>query len=144
MVCIPKAQTYVSSVQFCLPYTVAWSQLSNPLNFPLLYPHWVQRMEPSGSAYKGVAPSDASFTVVPHLNEDFGIIDFEIIDDIGQVELSRSRLFPLKSGGCFLVHLAVRWDGVDEAYWQEHQAATDADLENAKQILEADWLITNL
>jgi hypothetical protein len=24
------------------------------------------------------------------------------------------------------------------------QASTDADLENAKQILEADWLITNL
>lgn len=34
------------------------------------------------------------------------------------------------------VHVAVRWDGVGDDVWREHQQLTDKDLEHAKTILE--------
>lgn len=67
-----------------------------------------------------------------------GVIDFRITDAAGHTELSRSRLFPLQTGGCVLIHLAVRWDGADDALWAAHKAGTDADLAHARRVLEAE------
>jgi hypothetical protein len=132
----PLAETHLSSVQFRLPYPMVWRWLADPLHFPRLYPNWTRHVERRGTVYAGVGPAGDAFTIVPRLDEEQGIIDFEVADAAGHVELSRSRLFPLKTGGCVLVHLAVRWDGVDDAAWGDHQRGTDADLENARRLLE--------
>jgi hypothetical protein len=77
------------------------------------------------------------FTIVPQLSPEHGVIGFEITSAEGHRELSRSRLFPLEDGGCILLHLAALWDGVDDASWMQHQRGTDADLENARRLIQA-------
>jgi hypothetical protein len=131
--------THLSSVRFRLPFDVVWDKLTNPLEFPGLYPAWTARVEPAGSpgAYSGVGPAGDRFTIRPILSREHGVIDFEVLDERGQVERSRSRLFPLGTDGCVLVHLAERWEGADDALWAEHRRRTDRDLENARRVVEA-------
>lgn len=63
-------------------------------------------------------------------------MDFDIESD-GTVEQSRSRLFDVNTTACELVHVAVRWEGTTDEYWEEHKHGTDNDLKRTKQIIES-------
>lgn len=137
------SDAHLSSIRFRVPFAEVWARLTDPLTFPRLYPTWtveVERTDRSG-VYAGIGPSGDSFTIVPRLSREHGVIDFEVTNSEGHIEVSRSRLFALKDGGCVLVHLAERWVGVDDAFWAQHQRGTDADLENARRLIEADSVV---
>jgi hypothetical protein len=132
-----QPETHISSFFFNLSFDFLWEYLTDPLNFPEIYPNWTSQVtKAENGEFLGIAPTGDSFTIVPQTNYKYGIIDFKIIDELGKIEWSRSRVFPLKTGGCIYIHLAVRWDGVDDDVWREHQKLTDKDLEHAKTILE--------
>jgi len=144
---IPNTQpeTHISSLFFNLPFDFVWEHLTNPMSFPEIYPNWVSHVEIAvNGEFHGVAPAGDTFIIFPQTSREYGVIDFKIIDESGNVEWSRSRIFELKTGGCIYVHLAVRWDGVDDDFWNEHKKLTDADLENAKMLLEQRFQARNL
>ncbi len=137
---IPDAPAvHVSTLHFRVPFAALWAQLSDPLRFPRLYPRWTSRVERTGAdAYAGVGPGRDTFSIARRAHRRDGVVDFEIAAPGAAPELSRSRLFPLKTGGCVYVHVAVRWDGVDDAFWAQFKRDTDADLEQARRVLEED------
>lgn len=73
---------------------------------------------------------------MPHINREHGVIDFQVVDADGNVELSRSRLLPTAGDSFTLIHLAARWEGIDDQGWEQHKRDTDSDLAHVKQIVE--------
>lgn len=130
--------THVSAVSFEAPIEAVWPLLIDPLRFPELYPSWIEDVvaAPDGS-YVATGPSGDQFENRPVLDRDHGIIDFAVIDESGNMELSRSRLLATGEAACVLIHLAVRWPRLDDQAWDEHKRSTDSDLVRAKQIIEA-------
>ena len=117
---------------------VVWRWVTDPLNFPTIYPNWTASVEAStDGGYAATGAAGDRFLILPQLDRRHGVIDFEVVDGDGNVELSRSRLFEMKGGGATLIHLAVRWEGVDDAAWERHRRGTEDDLANAKRVIEA-------
>jgi hypothetical protein len=83
------------------------------------------------------APDGETVEIHPFLDRAAGVIDFAVLDANGNLELSRSRLLETRDKDCVLIHLAVRWSGLDDRTWEEHKRGTDSDLVNAKRIIEA-------
>ncbi len=134
--------THISSLLINVPFDFLWQQLSNPLNFPQLYPHWTSQVESKGNGeFEGVAPEGDLLTITPYISKEQGVIDFKIVAPTGNEELSRSRIFPLKTGGCMYIHLAVQWEGIDHEGWEAFKQGTDRDLENARVIIEQQYRI---
>lgn len=132
------ARDSISAAFIDAPPAVVWQWITDPLNFPAIYPNWTANVEErTERGYAATGPAGERFRIVPKLDRAHGVVDFEVIGAEGNVELSRSRLFDMKGGGCTLVHLAVRWDGVDDVGWEQHKRATDEDLANAKRLIEA-------
>lgn len=106
-----REDTHVSSVFVDAPFDIVWAWITDPLRFPTIYPNWTSEVTrgPRGEGYEGVAPNGDTFKIVPKLDRAHGVADFEIVDEEGNVELSRARVFPLKAGGCAIIHLAYRW-----------------------------------
>jgi hypothetical protein len=128
---------HLSSQFYAVPFDVLWRYLSDPLRFPLIFPGWVSSVEwHSGSTYIGTDSTGESFQIIPRLDREHGVADFDIIDAEGHIERSRMRVFALQGGGCLLVHLAERWQGVDDSLWEAHRQAIDADLIYARTIIE--------
>ena len=127
---------HVTTQAFAAPFEFVWPRLTNPLNFPRYYPHWITEIAPSDrEEFLGKDEMGDEFSIRPVLNRDTGAIDFEVTVPGEAPELSRSRLFPLKQEGCVLLHLAVRWEGVSDEFWQNHKVVTDNDLANASAII---------
>jgi hypothetical protein len=132
--------THISALMFDVPFNTLWERLSNPLNFPELYPSWTIRVERKNDReFNGIAPEGDSFTITPYVNREQGVIDFKIVDRAGHEEWSRSRIFPLQLCSCMYVHLAVRWKGIDDEFWEVFKQGTDRDIENAKAVLERQY-----
>ena len=103
-----------------------------------MYPAWTTEVEViDEDTYRGKGPDGDEFTIHPKLNREFGIVDFDVEAD-GNVERSRSHLFDVDEHACELVHLAVRWEGVDDEYWERHKRGTDNDLERMKRLIESE------
>lgn len=135
---LTEQDTYVSSVFVEASFDTVWSCITDPLNFPKMYPVWTTAVEKiDEGAYRGIGPDGDEFVIRPELNRRFGIVDFTVEADRG-VERSRSRLFDVGEGACELVHLAVRWDGLDDESWEEHKRGTDGDLERMKRLVESE------
>ena len=128
---------HVSAVSFEAPIEAVWQWLTDPLRFPRIYPKWTRSVElRDDGSFAAVGPAGDSFRIVPHINREHGVIDFQVVDADDNVELSRSRLLPTKGDSCTLIHLAVRWDGIDDQGWEQHKRDTDSDLAHVKQIIE--------
>lgn len=129
-------ETHVSSVFVRADFETVWERITDPMNFPELYPAWTTDVERIGEGvYRGTEPAGDAFVIRPRLDPDYGIVDFDV-EANGSVERSRPRLFDVDEGSCVLVHLAARWDGVDDRYWEEHKRGTDEDLARMKQLVE--------
>lgn len=129
--------THVSSVFIAADYDTVWERITDPTNFPELYPHWTTSVKPEEGRYRGIGSEGDEFLIEPRLDEEFGVVDFEI-DAGGPIERSRSRLFDVDEHSCLLVHVAVRWEGIDDRDWQEHKRGTDEDLARMERLVEAD------
>ncbi|MBW3578937.1 MAG: hypothetical protein KY462_14590 [Actinobacteria bacterium] len=128
---------HVSTVHYGIPFDLLWSHLSDPLQFPHLYPNWTTQVDRADEAsFRGVGPGGDTFRIIQRLNRDHGVIDFEIIAEGGETEVSRSRLFPLPGRSCLYVHVATRSSRMDDAFWNDFKCATDQDVENARRLLE--------
>lgn len=130
-------ETYVSSVFIAAGYDTVWERITDPTNFPELYPHWTTTVGTTNEGlYHGVGPDGDEFLIKPRLEEEHGVIDFEIGAG-GAIERSRSRLFDIDEHSCLLVHVAVRWRDIDDHDWEEHKRGTDDDLTRMKRLIEA-------
>lgn len=129
---------HLSSVFVNASLDAVWKWIADPASFPTIYPNWTSEVNrDSEGRYQGVAPDgEERFEIVPSLNHEHGVVDFEIKGEDGSVELSRARIYPLKSGGCQIVHLAYRWEGITDSFWEEFKVGTDQDLERAKEVIE--------
>jgi len=131
-----ESSSHLISVFFGVPADLVWPWLSNPLQFPRLYPSWVKRVEWLGPAfYVAVGTTGSRFVLRPRLCQETGVIDIEIVTPGAKVEVTRGRLFPV-SGGCLFVHVASRWEGEDEASWAIRRRAVEGDLARAARELE--------
>ena len=132
-----KDDVHISSVFVDAPFEAVWAWIADPLRFPTVYPNWTSKVTRSDAErYEGVAPNGDRFAIVPKLDREHGVVDFEVHNANGSVELSRARVYPLKAGGCAVVHLAYRWEGVTDGFWEEFKVGTDEDLERAKELAE--------
>lgn len=137
MVATTAEDTHVSSVLIATTYDLVWKRITNPTNFPELYPNWATSVERTDEGrYRGIGPEGDEFLIEPRLDEEFGVVDFEI-DAGGAIERSRSRLFDVDEHSCLLIHVAVRWEGVDDHDWREQKRGIDDDLARMKRLLEA-------
>jgi len=133
-----EAETYVSSVFIEANFDAVWERISDPSTFPEMYPAWTADVQQIDDAtYRGTGPEGDEFIIRPKLNREFGVADFDVEAD-GHVERSRSRLFDVTDDACQLVHVAVRWEGVDDEHWGRHKRGTDADLERMKRLVESE------
>ncbi len=131
-----RDDVHVSAVVIEAPLELVWEWVTEPMRFPTLYPGWTSSVQPrSDGGYDAVGPAGGSFRIVPVLSFEHGVVDFEIVEGDGKVELSRMRVCELKRGGCALVHLGVRFDSDNS--WEEHKDATDVDFLRVKQIVES-------
>lgn len=129
---------HVSSVFVRADFDTVWGRITDPLAFPALYPAWTTDVERiDEDQYRGTGPAGDEFVIRPRLDREHGIVDFDV-EASGTTERSRSRLFDVDEASCVLVHLAVRWEDVDDRYWAEHKHGTDADLERMKRLVETD------
>lgn len=133
-----RNDTYICHQRFSAPFETVWDLLTDPMRFPRVYPSWVAKITPSGERYLVVDPSGEQFSLIPITAKDYGVVDFKIIDAQGHVEIARSRIFRLRTGGCILVHVAVRWEGCDDATWEAYKRDIDKDLKNAHAVVEAE------
>lgn len=136
-----RQDTHVSSVLVDAPFDAVWAWITDPVRFPIIYPNWTSEIRKvtaaDGERYEGVAPNGDRFEIVPRLDRAHGVVDFGIVNEGGTAELSRAaRVLPLKEGGCVIVHLAYRLEGVNEVFWEHFKAGTDTDLEHAKDVIE--------
>lgn len=129
--------THVSSVFIEASFDEVWERITDPLSFPELYPAWTSEVEEGDEgAYRATGPDGDEFVIRPALNREFGVADFAAETAEG-VERSRSRLFDVADDACELVHLAVRWDGLDDDRWAAHKRGTDDDVERMKRVVES-------
>ncbi|WP_101294102.1 hypothetical protein [Halegenticoccus soli] len=130
---------HVSSVFVRAGFDAVWDRVADPLGFPELYPNWTSTVERDGDGtFRGTGPDGDEFTISPRLRREVGVVDFDVTDAEGNVERSRSRLFPVGDDCCVLVHLAIRRPGVSDDGWEEHTRGTDEDLERAKRLIESE------
>lgn len=130
--------TYGSSVFIEASFDTVWERITDPRNFPEMYPAWATEVEVINSdTFRGRGPDGDEFLIRPKLNHEFGVVDFDV-EAGGNVERSRSRLFDMADNACELVHLAVRWEGVDDRDWEEPKRGTDDDLERMKRLMETE------
>lgn len=135
---LSEGDTHVSTVFIRASVDAVWRRITDPLEFPELYPAWTSEVEEVGEGtYLGTGPRGDEFVIRPELNREFGVVDFEV-ETGGAVERSRSRLFDVGETACQLVHLAVRWDGIDDGDWERHRRGTDDDLVRMKRLIEAE------
>ncbi|RDZ37761.1 MULTISPECIES: hypothetical protein [unclassified Haloferax] len=133
-----EAETYVSSVFIEADFDAVWERISDPSSFPEMYLAWTADVQQIDDAtYRGTGPDGDEFVIRPSLNREFGVADFDVEAD-GTVERSRSRLFDVGDTACELVHLATRWEGIDDESWERHKRGTDADLERMKRLVESE------
>ena len=140
-----SSDIFVTSKYFAVPFDYAWQLLTNPLYFPDLYPNWVTSVEPlDESSYEGAGSVGDPFIIVPRLNKQFGAADFETIDIDGNIEITRSRLFPVERG-CLMVYLVVRNEVIHLAeafqvdhdlFWKIYMQNLQHDLSRAKLVVE--------
>jgi hypothetical protein len=136
MTTLSEQDTYVSSVHIEASFDTVWDQVTDPLNFPEMYPAWTTEVEKvDENTYYGTGPGGDEFVIRPDLNQKFGIVDFTVEAD-QDVEQSRSRLFNVDENACVFIHLAVRWDKIADEEWETHKQGTDDDLERMKRIVE--------
>jgi hypothetical protein len=137
MTTLSEQDTYVSSVFIEASFDAIWDQITDPLNFPEIYPAWTTEVEKvDENTYHGTGPGGDEFVIRPELNRKFGIVDFTV--EAGQdIEQSRSRLFDVDENTCVLVHLAVRWNEIDDEQWEIHKRGTNDDLERLKRLVES-------
>lgn len=131
-----REDVHVSTVFVEAGYDVVWILVSDPLNFPDIYPSWTSEVTQREGEYAARGPGGDEFLIHPELDRGYGVVDFEM-DLGGVVERSRSRLFGAGDDACVLVHVAVRWEGVDDDAWRRHREATDSDLERMKEFAES-------
>lgn len=91
-----------------------------------------------------MGPAGGTFALVTRVRESSGVVDCEIADADGRVELSHSRLLPLKTGGGVLKLLAVTWDGANDPLRCEFHAATDAGGSVTSESTTGDWRLNGL
>lgn len=127
---------HVSTVFVEAGFEEVWRLVSDPLNFPEIYPSWADEVTCGDGEYTARGPEGDEFVIRPELDRRYGVVDYEV--EVGDaVERSRSRLFSAGRNACLLVHVAVRWDGVDDDAWKRHQRDTDSDLERMKEAAES-------
>jgi hypothetical protein len=128
--------THLFSVCIEASFEQVWDQITDPMNFPELYPAWTVEVEQvDDETFEGAGPNGDNFLIRPILDHTFGVIDFEVKTS-GSVEYSRSRLFRVDEHTCQLVHLAVRWENIDDTSWETHTRGTENDLKRMKQLIE--------
>lgn len=115
------------------PYDIVWSQLSNPLNYPSLYPNWVKSVKIINENRFWIDDQFGSgYEIKITLNKEFSVIDIEI-----GTELSQLRILKGVDGSTIVLHLAQKWEKIGFIGWFFHKFTTDKDFKNAKQIIEA-------
>lgn len=114
------------------PYDVVWKIISNPLNYPQIYPFWlseVKKVDPN--SYEGKGPH-GEYKFTRKIEHEFGIVDLQLGE-----ESSRTRLFPLDEGSTVVIHLAVRWKDMNNPLnWFFYKKGVDKDFKNAKKVIE--------
>lgn len=127
---------HVSTIYVRAPFEEVWPWVTDPLLFPTIYPLWTSEVRhASEGRYEARGPEGDQFVIVPDLDRAHGLINFDIIDMMGRVERSRSRLFEV-GDHCVLVHVAQRWEALDDEGWELHKRSTDADLERVRELIE--------
>jgi hypothetical protein len=130
------SDTYVSSVFIGRDFETVWQRLTDPLNFSDLYPNWITSVEQIGDdIYLATGTDGDSFTIVPHYDWQFGVVDFELVTEDGPVELASSRLIPV-GNACVLVRLVVRSHDMEASAWEAHKRGVDGDHARVKRVLE--------
>jgi hypothetical protein len=117
-------------------FETVWARLADPAGLAELFPGWLASIAPDDDHFTARGAAGERFDVYPRLNRDEGAADFELVDELGNAELERCRVFPVKTGGCVVLRLSVRWRGIDDASWERQRAALADDLEHARRLLE--------
>ena len=103
----------MSEIIIAKPAGVVWERLSDPLNYPVIYPNWVKT---AAYSHDNVFRIEDQFGGVYNIellkNKEFGAIDLRIGD-----ELSQTRVFPAGADRAVVVHLAKRWRGCGYFVW---------------------------
>lgn len=131
-----RKDVHLSTVFIEEAFEEVWGLVSDPMNFPEIYPSWTSEVTHEDGGYNARGPGGDEFVINPQLDRGHGVVDFEV--EAGDaVERSRSRLFSAGKDACVLVHVAVRWEGADDDAWRRHRMATDSDLERMKEVAES-------
>jgi hypothetical protein len=127
-----QENTHVSKVVCNRPFNIVWDQISNPQNYPKLYPNWIKSIKKiSENRYFVDDQFGQSYEMTLFLNKEFGVVDLQI----GK-EASRMRIMPLSDDSTVVVHLAKKWSDINQICWFFHKRTTDRDFKNAKAIIE--------
>lgn len=123
---------HVTKISIEKPYAEVWAWVSQPMNFPKLYPNWVKDItELSENNYEVTMPEGYKHTMESKINKETGSIDF----DVNPGEVSRSRLIPLSENETLYIHIAVKGDQPDELF-KIIMENVDKDYINAKAVIE--------
>jgi hypothetical protein len=124
--------THLTKVIIERPYNVVWKIISDPINYPQIYPFWLSKVKKVDSnSYEGKGPHGKyKFTKI--IEHDFGIVDLKLGE-----ESSRTRLFSLDDESTVVIHLGVRWkDMKNPLAWFFYKRGVDKDFKNAKKVIE--------
>ena len=74
-----EQDTHVSSVFVGAGFDAVWERITDPLQFPELYPTWTEAVEAiAPDTYRGRGPEGEEFDIRPTLDRELGVVDFEV------------------------------------------------------------------
>lgn len=133
--------TYITKVVINKPYEYVWSKISDPLNYPSLYPGWIKKVElVSSDHYRIRFPHmDEAFSMKRLINKDAGLIDLHIfLPGKEEPEVSVGRIISIGQNRTAVVHLGVKWKEFNPVYWLIYTFIIDSDFKNAAKVIEAE------
>ena len=72
-------RTHASSVFVAADFQTVRERITDPLEFPALYPIWTTDIERiNEDHYRGLGPAGDEFVIRPFLDRKHGIVDFDI------------------------------------------------------------------
>lgn len=137
---------HICTKGFAVPFADAWRILTNPYNFPRLYPNWVNAVEQiDANTYEGTGTLGDPVIITPVLNQAYGVADFQTINLDGKSEKLRSRIIPIGTRQTLVVQIVVRsevmqlattFDVDEDLFWRIYVQNVNHDLGVARKFVE--------
>lgn len=124
---------HITKIVVRKPYDKVWAWISNPMNYPRIYPFWIAKIkEIEADSYEAEGSRGHIYKFSRVIEKKFGVVDLKIGE-----ELSRTRLFPLNENNTVIIHLGVRWKQMkNPLFWFFYKRSVDKDFKNTKKIIE--------